>query len=213
MRLLLKYPTRARPAQFVETLNEYVMKLDRPDLCEVIISCDIDDVTMTQYSHMTAIHYGRNKSKVQAINADMDKARTEWDIVLLVSDDMIPQVKGYDTKIREAFAHNYPDTDGELWLYDGRQTRINTIQCLGRKRYEHLGYIYHPAYTSLWCDNEATEVGLRDGKLTFVQECIIKNESPDWGGNQQGDDLYRKNNRYYHSDRRIYEQRKRKGFT
>jgi hypothetical protein len=212
-RLLLKYPTRARPEQFVETLNEYVFKLDRPDLAEVVISCDIDDSTMAQYGHMTSIHYGRNRTKVQAINADIDKAQSEWDILLLVSDDMIPQVQGYDTKIREQFAKHHPDTDGELWLYDGRQDRINTIQCLGRKRYDHLGYIYHPAYTSLWCDNEATDVGLRDGKLTFVQECIIKNESPDWGGNQRGDELYRRNNKFYHADRRVYEQRKRKGFT
>ena len=211
-RLLLKYPTRQRPTQFVETLGEYYSKLARPDLAEVVVTCDNDDRTMQQYRDIPYIHYGDHKTKVQAINADVDKAASPWDIVLLVSDDMIPQVHGFDDIIRRAMAQHYADTDGELWFYDGRQDRINTIQCVGRKRYDHLGYLYHPAYTSLWCDNEATDVGLRDGKLAFIRECIIKNESPDWGGRQKSDILYRRNNKFYKSDRKIYEDRKAKGF-
>lgn len=211
-RLLLKYPTRGRPKQFEQTAAIYLTLLDAPDLAEIVVTCDHDDQTMRPYRNTAGIHYGGNHSKVQAINADMDKAVQPWDIVLLVSDDMIPQVKGYDTRIREAMARNHPDTDGELWFFDGRQKAINTIQCIGRKRYDALGHIYHPAYTSLWCDNEATDVGLRDGKLTFIDDCIIKNESPDWGGVQKSDRLYARNNGFYKTDRAIYERRKLQGF-
>jgi hypothetical protein len=211
-RLLLKYPTRGRPKQFEETRAMYIGMLDEPDLAEMLVTCDHDDHTMRPYRHNSGVHYGGNHTKIQAINADIGKAQRPWDIVLLVSDDMIPQVKGYDTCIREAMAKNYPDTDGDLWFFDGRQRAINTIQCMGRKRYDTIGHLYHPAYTSLWCDNEATDVGLRDGKLAFIDECIIKNESPDWGGNQKRDRLYLRNNSFYKSDRAIYERRKAQGF-
>ena len=216
MRLLIKYPTRQRPAQFIATLHEYVSKLAAPDLCHIAVSADITDPTMRQPNVLQAIrdcpvsieiNYGRNTSKIQAINADMDKAGT-WDIVLLASDDMIPQFVGYDNAIREAFKND----PGAIWMWDGRQDRINTIQCLSRGEYERLGYIYHPSYRSLWCDNEATDVGLRDGRLTKVPGLIIKNESPDWGGNQKQDKLYRVNNSWYDKDQKNYERRKVAGF-
>jgi hypothetical protein len=216
MRLLIKYPSRQRPQQFIETLRAYVANLDSPELCEVIVSVDVNDPTMQRPEVRSAIancpvkcsiHYGRNTSKVQAINADIERAGP-WDIVLLASDDMIPQVKGYDTLIRGAFLSN----PCAIWMWDGRQDRINTIQCLSRAEYDRLGYLYHPSYRSLWCDNEATDVGLRDGRLAKVPGLIIKNESPDWGGNQKQDKLYRVNNSWYQKDQMNYERRKAAGF-
>jgi hypothetical protein len=216
MRLLIKYPTRQRPQQFITTLWEYVSKLDDPAMCHIIVSADLTDHTMRQPLVLKAvrecsvsieINYGRNTSKVEAINADMHNSG-QWDVLLLASDDMIPQVQGYDTAIKQAF-----ETDpGAIWMWDGRQDRINTIQCLSRHEYERLGYIYHPSYRSLWCDNEATDVGLRDGRLSRVPGLIIKNESPDWGGSQKRDRLYRVNNSWYEKDRINYERRKAAGF-
>lgn len=221
MRLLIKYPSRGRKAQFIQTLNIYASRLARPDLCHILVTADNDDAAMKTPAVLSAIescgvsasiHYGPNKSKIEAINADMNKAPEPWDIVLLASDDMIPQIDGYDDAIRLAMRENYPHTQGALWWWDGRQDRINTIQCLGRLEYARLGYLYHPAYLSLWCDNEATDVGLRDGKLMFINRCIIRNESPDWGGNQKRDKLYQRNNRLYNIDRKTYESRKALGF-
>ena len=221
MHLLIKYPTRARPKQFIETLGIYASKLARPDLCHILISADLDDRTMRRPDVLAAIngcgvsasiHYGPNKSKIEAVNANMDQAPDPWDIVLLASDDMIPQEHGYDEAIRIAMRENFPHTDGALWWWDGRQDRINTIQCIGRLEYERLGYIYHPDYLSLWCDNEATDVGLRYKKLIYTGRCIIRNESPDWGGKQKRDELYRRNNKLYNVDRKTYESRKALGF-
>lgn len=216
MRLLIKYPTRQRPKQFLETLAAYAGRLYKPEQTVILVTCDTDDRTMQTPAirHAVAtcgvechIIYGPNKSKVEAINYGMNTVDW-WDIVLLASDDMIPQVDGYDEAIRIAMRENYPHTDGALWWWDGRQKSINTIQCLGRLEYERMGYLYHHDYLSLWCDNEATDVGLKDGKLRFIDRCIIKNESPDWGGNQRKDALYTRNNKLYHIDRRTYERRK-----
>lgn len=221
MRLLIKYPSRQRPQVFVETFDAYCRNLARPDLCEIIVAADNDDRTMRGDGVLSAInsapcaasiHYGRHRTKIEAINSFMDSPTKPWDIVLLASDDMIPCEHGYDDSIRDAMQQHYPDTMGALWWPDGKVDSINTIQCLGRALYDSWGYIYHPAYRSLWCDNEATDVGLRDGTLRRMDRTIIRNESPDWGGSHSRDQLYRRNNRLFSIDKATYERRKAKGF-
>ena len=76
MRILLKCPTRSRPAQFLKILNQYVSLANRPDLIGICISCDIDDTTMTDISVQQSIknitnrvgwseiYYGNNTSKI-----------------------------------------------------------------------------------------------------------------------------------------------------
>ena len=101
--------------------------------------------------------FGDSKTKIEACNADIKDV--DFDIVLLASDDMVPQVRGYDTIIKEAMEDYFPNTDGVLWFNDGYQSRaMNTLCILGKKYYDRFGYIYHPDYISLWCDNEFTVV-------------------------------------------------------
>lgn len=206
---------------FRQTLSAYDALLAKPELCEIIVTADDDDRTMRAQSvraalegcrARAAIHHGRHRTKVEAINAHMDRATMPWDIVLLASDDMIPCEAGYDDAIRDAMSEIYPDTGGALWWPDGKVEAINTIQCLGRRLYEAQGWIYHPAYRSLWCDNEATETGLRDGTLAKMDRVIIRNESPDWGGAHRRDSLYARNNRLFRIDKATFERRKAQGF-
>jgi hypothetical protein len=42
------------------------------------------------------------------------------------------------------------------------------MSIMGRKYYERFGYIYHPSYQSLWCDNEAMEVAQMLGKYWYM---------------------------------------------
>ena len=102
MKLLIKFPTRGRSNKFLNVLRKYYDFLD-DKTTKIIITCDIDDVDMNQphikevlsgYDNVK-VCYGENKSKIDAINADLDGE--SFDIVLLASDDMTPLKKGYDT--------------------------------------------------------------------------------------------------------------------
>ena len=76
MRILLKCPTRSRPAQFLNVLNKYVSLANRPDLLGVCVSSDFDDTTMTpaniqhQIKNITfktswcEIYYGNSQTKI-----------------------------------------------------------------------------------------------------------------------------------------------------
>jgi hypothetical protein len=158
------------------------------------------------------VFYGNNKSKIEAVNADMEKIEYPWDIVVLVSDDMIPQVRGYDDVIRNYMLSKFPDTDGILWFNDGTQGKnLNTLSIMGRKMYESFGYIYHPSYKSLFCDTEFTDLcnGSLASKCLYIDYCIIRHEHPGTGFKQKQDSLYEKNQKYWNEDMLTYIHRKK----
>lgn len=207
MHILVKYPTRQRPDQFERTLAQYLGLSSDPSKMTIQVITDASDRTMVGRVQGVTTHTG--SGKINAINYGTPSEG--WDILLLASDDMVPQVKGYDQAIRDAMSEHYPDTDGALWIHDGRQDAICTIVCMGRAYYDRFGYVYHPSYKSLWCDNEWTEVAQSLGKITKLPE-LIRNESPDWGGVQKKDRLYLKNNSYFNLDKRNFYRRQAKGF-
>ena len=168
MRILLKCPTRSRPERVVSTLSRYIALAAHPEQLGVCISCDTDDPTMTPAVDIrlgkllapTAWHRifrSANTSKIEACNANMHEVDWDWQIVVLVSDDMIPQIKGWDDVIRNHMLARFPDTNGILWFNDGFQgEKLNTLSIYGRAMYNEFGHLYHPDYKSLFCDTELT---------------------------------------------------------
>lgn len=217
--ILIKFPTRARSRKFLVVLETYMHLLANPTKTHFLISCDTDDVEMNneqlknnlaKYKNVQ-VEYSNNTNKIEAVNANMDKAPA-YDILLLASDDMIPQQAGYDQLIREKMFAYFPDTDGVLWFNDGvQENRLNTLCILGRAYYERFGYIYHPAYKSLWCDNEFTQVSQHLNKTAYFSEVLIKHEHHSTGeGNN--DALYERNEAYQHEDYLTFRKRQKKGF-
>jgi glycosyltransferase involved in cell wall biosynthesis len=221
LKILIKFPTRGRPEKFFKVLDLYYEKAKNKDRIAFLISCDDDDETMNtpqirgcldEYKKKVRLvyYFGQSKTKVQAINADVDKV-DGWHILLLASDDMIPVVDGYDEIIDHDMNANFPDLDGVLWYNDGARTDINTLSILGRKYYNRFNYIYHPEYVSLWCDNEFTDVSKFLEKYTKSERVIIEHAHPVYQKTNY-DALYAKNESFFQSDKKIYEKRKLKNF-
>jgi len=223
MRILLKCPTRSRPQKVIQTLASYVKLANHPEQLGVAISCDDDDISMSRNLVQEEllrtlnpvawkrIFFSPNKSKIEACNANMNEIDWEWDIVVLVSDDMIPQLQGYDDVIRNHMMSRFPDTNGILWFNDGTQgDKLNTLCVFGRTMYESFGYIYHPDYKSLFCDNELTDLCKSElaSKCLYVPYCIIRHEHPGTGYAQNMDELYSHNQRFWSQDMYTYIRRK-----
>lgn len=221
MKFLFKYPTRQRPETFQKILNRYYAFLSDKHEYEFIVSLDEDDKTMNNKPMRNFLkgkdnlhfYYGQNKSKIQAINADMEKAKSDWDILFLISDDMRPKVKGFDDIIAQNMSNFFPEKDGFLHYNDGRVgKKIATLSVIGRKLYEQWGYIYHPDYISLWCDNEQTEVAKKMKKHKYFDIVLVHH---DWHGGKKDkarDALYNRNEGYFNIDKKMYEKRKKYGF-
>jgi len=216
MKFLFKYPTRGRPEQFKETLNEWIDKLSGKHEYHFFITMDVDDPTMNngvmwQYldnvSRKVFYNYGNHASKVEAVNADMDSSlNKDFDILVLVSDDMLPVVKDYDDFIADAMQGYYPDLDGALNFFDGLNGNPDccTLTIMGRKLYERFGYIYHPSYLGTHCDNEFTDDCREMGKIVWFADCII---SHNWRGSYY-DALSQRDTKNFATDRANYEARK-----
>lgn len=218
MKILVQFPTRERKDKFFSVIQQYYAKADNIRDCLFHVVIDSDDSTMNTASALDRLDAMENcaytisdrPGKVNAINTMPPE--DAWDIVLLLSDDMIVQKKGWDTNIREKMKKLYPTTDGVLWYDDGFvHSKLNTLVCMGRRYYNRFGYIYHPSYNSLWCDNEFTDVAKKLKRQTYINEIIIRHEHIIYM-NQPRDILCNKNENWYIIDKKNYEKRRALGF-
>ena len=205
---------------FVVTVDSDDEKMNNPDIIKF----------MNQMPKCTYV-FGNSKTKIEAINADIPD--NDWDILVLISDDMIPEIQGFDDIIRKKMIKHFPDTDGVLWFFDGWRRDLNTLCIIGRKYYDRFGYIYHPDYKSFWCDAEFTEVATALGKQVFFDQVIIRHLHPDIvmqdkdtfkkfaaflpeytsQGSCGHDQLWQKNSLPGDPDHKIYTERKKNNFS
>lgn len=219
MKLLIKFPSRQRPDKFFKVLDLYYSMATNIDKIRFVITLDLDDRSMNNPEVITKLntyrnleyYFGTNKTKIEAVNADINDL--EWDILLLASDDMIPIKQGYDQDIRNCMQADFPDLDGVLWFYDGHRADLNTLCILGRTYYQRFGYIYHPSYYSWYADEEFMYVSRMLGKESAYSDCIIEHQHHVWmhTGN---DSLYKRNDNssLVNRDKHNFFNRKAKGF-
>lgn len=222
MKILVKYPTRSRPKQFLQTLEGYISLSTRSDI-HYLISIDSDDPSMNNADMLQKIGgmenvtciVGISHSKISAVNRDMWKVK-EWDILVLASDDMICQCPAWDDILRKEMHDNFRNTDGVLYHWDGDPATakhdngkgLNTMCILGKKYYDRFKYIYHPTYKSLWCDNEFSDVSRILGKEYKSNTVLFKHEHHSNNSNIKPDALMIKTQSYYREDGENYRKRK-----
>lgn len=212
MNILVKFPTRERRSQFTKVHSTMIQLSKHPEQIQYVVSVDEDDPFMTKLEDFdtTKFIHGPRVSKIEACNRDLPEEG--WDIVVLASDDMIPREEGWDQIIRDKMQLYFPDLDGCLWFFDGRQERICTMCIMGVQYYDRFGYLYHPDYRSLYCDNEFTEVARAAGKIKFFRQILFEHFHPAHHPHGKWDPLYRLNEAYDKIDKETYELRKSAGF-
>lgn len=151
-----------------------------------VVTCDFTDYRMNNprmrswlkdfgKSADLSYYFGWSWTKIQAVNANLKHEKA--DVLLLASDDMNPQVQGYDSKIFEAFAKHFPDYRGAIKFHDGiRDDDLITYPVMGWPLYRSFGYIYHPAYLSVYSDNEQTESFKALNCLAIDETCLLRHE-------------------------------------
>lgn len=210
-RLCLRMPTRSRPLQAVAVLELYRMIAGAPVMIEVVI--DEDDKTMLNaviLQRLAAlgcvVTVGKFETKVEACNGGR---LNDWDVLALVSDDMVPVADGYAVRILDAMEKHWPHLDGALFFDDGFQHgKLCTLPIMGRRFYERNNeIIYHPQYRSLYCDIEQTETWRAINRLVYVDETIIEHRHYIWGRAEK-DALYERNDAWEENDKATYTHRK-----
>jgi len=228
MKLLIQFPTYGRADKFLRVLDKYVETCSSLNEAFFNINCDASDLSMTnpyinerikyilskKENVNGAINYDYDTTKISAINDHIHGH--DFDIVICASDDMVPKVHSWDQEIVNAMSQHFPNLDGCVHFNDGNTNgELITFSILGRELYNHFGYIYHPDYKSLYCDNEFTEEVTKINKVAYVNKVIISHEHWSVKGTEnhnQVDIAVHKTLHYSGRDKEVYERRKQLGF-
>lgn len=223
MKILCKFPTFSRPERFQQSLQQ-AMHLSNDKDIKYLITLDGNDSKLGEYVNIIKelpncrFIIGNSSGKISAINRDMNEV-SDYDILVLMSDDMVAMVKGWDSIIKEEMALHFTKEDGSLsegviWYDDGYKSNINMMPIMTKAAVYRFGYIYHPSYMSLWCDNEFTEVWNALGKQVKRDLCLFEHRhyarAAKW--HHTIDPLMRRNESYYIQDKSTYDLRKSKNF-
>lgn len=181
MRFLFKFASRGRPENFKYSLTQHLKHLSNKNEYKFVFTFDNDDLTMKNdeipnfikslnINH--EIFYGDNRTKIEAYNANLENQ--DFDVLILLQDDMIPSLINYDEIVREIMETNPNGLDTTIHFKTDRWSNLLDIWCvMGKKYYNRFNYIYHPDYKSIACDNEYTEVAKILGKSIFSEKILF----------------------------------------
>ncbi len=223
MKILVKFPSRSRPDRFLKSLNSVYELAYDPANVFVLVTADVDDPTMmngyvytkvvNEYKNIKIV-YGKSESKIHAINRDLDKVAdfwpeiADWDIIMVLSDDMRMTAYSWDEIVRVEMQRNFPHGDGYLHFQEKDTKRLlNVMEIMDRDYYERFGFIYHPSYLSLWADNEKTELAKMLGRYKYIENEIFVHENPVYGY-QPRDDMFDAQQNLWGVDEANYNARK-----
>lgn len=211
MNFLFKFPSRGRPQRFKEVLIKHLDHLSGKHNYKFIFSFDNDDSTMNNDEIVNfikdlkinhEIFFGDNKSKIEAYNANLENQI--FDVLILLQDDLLPELKNYDDIISDIFINSPYGLDCVIHFNTKRWCQLlNIWNIIGKKYYDRFNYIYYPGYKSISCDNEFTEVSKMLNRSIWSS---LEPFSHNWVG---GDDTEKKN-WYFNADvdRLFWERRK-----
>jgi hypothetical protein len=213
MKILFKYTTRSRRSNFLRGIDSIIDNLADKENYHIYTTFDVDDDKMRPLPEIKGNHTyiaGTSKSKIDAINRDMDfiNSNYDWDILVNMSDDVVFETKGFDDIIR----NDFDSLDQVLHYPDGNRADLLTVSIIGKEYYKRDNYIYNPEYKSLYCDNEAMEVAKQRGCYKFVNKVIFNHLHPAYNkGNF--DAQYQHTESFGHEDYQTYQRRKANGFS
>jgi len=215
---LFKFPSRGRPDRFFRSLDSIYNNVSDVDYFHVSCTLDSDDVTMNNpkvierinsYKNIS-IEWGQSNSKIHAINRSMPDIK--WDILVCMSDDMVFNLFGFDVCIGVDMLTNFPDFDGLLHYPDqDAKEHLATMYIAGRKFYRQFGFIYHPSYKSLWCDNEIMAIAQKLNKYKYLGYQINIHLNPAYGHCEK-DAMFLEQQGYWNEDEANFREREKRNF-
>lgn len=208
-KILFKFPSRSRPNKFFAILDK-VYELGQGHSWSVLATFDEDDRAMNnrniwyklrQYDDKVIVVYGISSGKINAINRDLENAG-DFDIIVLLSDDMHPKI-GFFEEIIKAYATGF---SGLTHFPDGVvNERLCTFTVMDKKFFDMLGWLYDPAYDSVYADNALHDLAVLLGRYQYIPIQIVKHLHPCYGM-AATDDLYKRNEdpKLYGKDHNTY---------
>ena len=200
MKITIIHPSRARAEIANKVRTEWLNKAD--GIVEYVFSLDNDDVQGTLYEGNCI--YNNNRSAIDAINKAAEIAT--GDLFVVVSDDFdCPE--HWDSLLIWGLQGK---SDYCVKTQDGLQPTLMTLPIMDRIYYERFGYIYHPDYRHMFCDQEMTAVAHMLGKVITLPLVFPHNHYTT--GKFQRDAVTLRNNATWQQGERVFNERLKNNF-
>jgi hypothetical protein len=200
MKITIVHPSRQRAAIANKTRQEWFLNCDND--IEYIFSLDNDDIQGTLYEGNCI--YNNNRSAIDAINKAAEIAT--GDLFVVVSDDFSCPV-GWDNLLIWGLQSK---SDYCVKTQDGLQPTLMTLPIMDRVYYERFGYIYHPDYLHMFCDQEMTAVAHMLGKVITLPLVFPHNHYTT--GKFKRDAVTLRNNATWQQGERVFNERLKTNF-
>ena len=211
IRFSLLHPSRGRLERAAQAIGEWTARRSGDHSVEHILSVDTDD-DVAGYRRVAdaagvRLVVNANRSVVDAANA---AARTATGDVLIVVSDDFGCPDGWDRALAEVLGDR---RDVAVLVHDGIDGRIMTLPIVGRALYETLGYVYHPAYVSMFCDDDLTHTAAAMGRLVDARHLVFPHRHFSVGSSAPDATYARQNsNAAWWHGWRVLEKRRANGF-
>jgi hypothetical protein len=172
--LLVIVPSRGRPASIDRLWN--AIKATAADPVDLLVVLDDDDDH--QYPRLNGVFYlvvprMRLARSYNAALEHIDSDLTRWPhrYLGLFNDDHVPETRDWDRVLVDTIK-----TQGGGYAYaaDGIQKILCTAPIVDRHIPTTLGWIGLPGLTHCWIDNVWLELGTRLGKITKLDDVMIR---------------------------------------
>lgn len=155
-KLTLLHATRGTPGRALETRQIWLDRATHPDRVEHIFGIQSDDDASVRafidYQHGVSVPPPEWASSSVA-NWNTAAALSIGEILLVIADDLTPP-QGWDEQVEKL-----PAGDKEWACYVPDTVRQDGLMChpiLSRALYNKRGYVFHPEFFGVFCDNDFT---------------------------------------------------------
>ena len=186
------HPT-CRPELARETRDKWLKLAKKPSQIEYITCFDSFDKNeikqkIKTYKNIIEIYEKYSFGIVKKCNSAAKLANANC--IIVATDDTIPE-QNWDEKLLDAadwskkIVLNTSDGSEEV---DKRPYMIKTV-ILSKKRYEELGYILHPEFSHVYCDNFHTWISHKDDVVIQRKDIMFEHLHPSMGKSEP-DEFY-----------------------
>ena len=188
--------TTARPAEWRAAYNAWISAAKHPERVEYVLVADqrwgFTELPKLRKQDKTAWNTDR---MCLVGGANVACAQATGQVLIISADDMFPP-KDWDEKLLEII----PDLDADFVIRTASGTPADergliVLQILSRARYKKLGYGLHPAYDSMYSDDDFTQHALHDGVVIEARHLLFEHRHPVYNKSVKWDEVYRHENK------------------
>jgi hypothetical protein len=192
--------TSARAGAILPILFEWIRKAEDPANVEISLCVDSDNSdclrVLDQIADRTVIKTVQPGPGTCVSGWNLAAEKTHGIIIAAISDDFHPPWH-WDTRVLEAGPSGWTELPRVMRVNDGLHNIMCTLPFVTRARYEQQGFLYYPAYRSMFCDADLTELAYRDRVIIEADHLVFQHRH--WANGLRPKDSI---DQVHHSDER-----------